>query len=173
MTELNSEFDRIMINKDNKAKNDKETYEAQLDEIIKSIDNKEQEHNENIKQLTDEKMKYFNENQNLQVQLENIKAQITSISIQEKDEKDKMKNNYELKLSEVFNMNNELADKVSILNDNIKKLNDELNNLRNDTTKNDEIKAIQAQLMALKSEYELLQIASNEKKALFNKQKED
>ncbi len=173
MTELNSEFDRIMINKDNKAKNDKETYEAQLDEIIKSIDNKEQEHNENIKQLTDEKMKYFNENQNLQVQLENIKAQITSTSIQEKDEKDKMKNNYELKLSEVFNMNNELADKVSILNDNIKKLNDELNNLRNDTTKNDEIKAIQAQLMALKSEYELLQIASNEKKALFNKQKED
>lgn len=65
MTELNSEFDRIMINKDNKAKNDKETYESQLDEIIKSIDNKEQEHNENIKQLTDEKMKYFNENQNL------------------------------------------------------------------------------------------------------------
>lgn len=65
MTELNSEFDRIMINKDNKAKNDKETYEAQLDEIIKSIDNKEQEHNENIKQLTDEKMKYYNENQNL------------------------------------------------------------------------------------------------------------
>jgi len=107
------------------------------------------------------------------VQLENIKAQITSISIQEKDEKDKMKNNYELKLSEVYNMNNELADKGEILNDNIKKLNDELNSLRNDTTKNDEIKAIQAQLMALKSEYDLLQIASHEKKALFTKQKED
>jgi hypothetical protein len=107
------------------------------------------------------------------VQLENIKAQITSISIQEKDEKDKMKNNYELKLSEVYNMNNELADKGEILNDNIKKLNDELNSLRNDTTKNDEIKAIQAQLIALKSEYDLLQIASNEKKALFTKQKED
>lgn len=70
-------------------------------------------------------------------------------------------------------MNTELVDKVSILNENIKKLNDELNHLRNDTTKADEIKAVQAQLMALKSEYELLQIASNEKKAQFTKQKEE
>jgi hypothetical protein len=49
-------------------------------------------------------------------------------------------------------MNNELADKGEILNENIKKLNIELNNLRNDTSKLDEIKALQAQLMALKSE---------------------
>jgi len=45
-----------------------------------------------------------------------------------------------------------LVDKVSILNDNIKKLNDELNLLKNDTSKADEIKAVQAQLMAIKSE---------------------
>lgn len=57
MKELNSEFDRIMVNKDDKAKKDKETYESQLDEIIKGIDNKDQEHSEQVKQLTEEKIK--------------------------------------------------------------------------------------------------------------------
>jgi len=58
MKELNEEFDRIMMNKDQKAKNDKEMYESQLDEIIKGIDAKEHDNNELIKKITIERDKY-------------------------------------------------------------------------------------------------------------------
>jgi len=58
MKELNEEFDRIMMNKDQKAKNDKEMYESQLDEIIKGIDAKEHDNNEQIKKITSERDKY-------------------------------------------------------------------------------------------------------------------
>jgi len=105
-------------------------------------------------------------------QLENFKKQLNDKSQQESEENEKIKNNYEMKLSELYNMNGDLADKNTILNENVKKINQELTTFKVDTSKSEEIQILQNHLTALRSEYQSLEINLNEKKNLYNKHKE-
>lgn len=72
---MNSEFELKMTIKDENMDKEKELYELKIQELIKT-------HNEHVNQLTEEKIKQSNEIKTLNAQLDNIKSQITTTSIQ-------------------------------------------------------------------------------------------
>jgi chromosome segregation ATPase len=172
MRELNEEFDRIMNDKDLKAQRDKEAYELQLDKIISELDNKENakaeqthqfeserdscrrelaQQTHQMQQLESDRDCCRKEAQEVAKQLALFRRDVENIAGAEAEEKVKVKNNYEQKLSELYNNNTDLAESNTSITNQVQELQRQLESARSESNI-EERELLQTQIKALKME---------------------